>query len=157
MKAKQDTHYNPMRQKQIQLQQVYPQKSQSSFQMTNPMSKNKPDQKSKNKPDQKSKNKPDQKSKNKQDQISKNKQDQISKTLTTISDNIIPNYERKKILSNEITTLSTNVLMLTQMINNANAQKKDLIETYKNVLRGIQSIFRKINNEDLYRTKEHLF
>jgi hypothetical protein len=70
---------------------------------------------------------------------------------------IIPGYEKKKKLSAQLVRLCNDVLVLTQMVNNANTQKGNLIKQYKTVIRGIQSSFKNINDENVYRTKDHIF
>lgn len=70
---------------------------------------------------------------------------------------IIPEYEKKKKLSDQLVGLCNNVLVLTQMVNNANTQKDNLIKQYKTVIQDIQSTFKKINDENVYRTKDHIF
>ena len=70
---------------------------------------------------------------------------------------IIPEYEKKKKMSDQLVRLCNDVLVLTQMVNNANTQKGNLIKQYKTVIRGIQSSFKNINDENVYRTKDHIF
>lgn len=70
---------------------------------------------------------------------------------------IIPDYEKKKKMSDQLVGLCNNVLVLTQMVHNANTQKDNLIKQYKTVIRDIQSTFKKINDENVYRTKDHIF
>ena len=70
---------------------------------------------------------------------------------------IIPEYEKKKKMSDQLVGLCNNVLVLTQMVNNANTQKDNLIKQYKTVIRDIQSTFKNINDENVYRTKDHIF
>ena len=70
---------------------------------------------------------------------------------------IIPEYEKKKKMSDQLVRLCNDVLVLTQMVNSANTQKGNLIKQYKSVIRGIQSTFKNINAENVYRTKDHIF
>lgn len=70
---------------------------------------------------------------------------------------IIPEYEKKKKMSDQLVRLCNDVLVLTQMVNNVNTQKGNLIKQYKTVIRGIQSSFKNINDENVYRTKDHIF
>ena len=84
------------------------------------------------------------------------KVNQSSPKVTPPKNDIIPNYEKKKKMSDQLVELCNNVLVLTQMVNNANTQKGNLIKQYKTVIRGIQSSFKNINDENVYRTKSHI-
>lgn len=92
------------------------------------------------------------------------KDDSQVKTNQTPKDNIkklkneiIPNYDEKKKLSDEISSLCTEVLVLTQMVNNMNIEKGNLIKQYKTVITKMRTIFQTINDENIFRTKQHIF
>ena len=92
------------------------------------------------------------------------KDDSQVKTNQTPKDNIkklknviIPEYDEKKKLSDEISSLCTEVLVLTQMVNNMNIEKGNLIKQYKTVITKMQTIFQTINDENIFRTKQNIF
>ncbi len=92
------------------------------------------------------------------------KDDSQEKTNKTPKDNIkklkneiIQNYDEKKKLSDEISSLCTEVLVLTQMVNNMNIEKGNLIKQYKTVITKMRTIFQTINDENIFRTKQHIF
>ena len=77
--------------------------------------------------------------------------------IKKVQNKIIPDYDQKKKLSEEIGSLCTEVLVLTQMVNNMNIEKGNLIKQYKTVLTKIRTIFQTINDENIFRTKHHIF
>ena len=81
----------------------------------------------------------------------------VTQSSPKVKNDIIPEYEKKKKMSDQLVRLCNDVLVLTQMVNNANTQKGNLIKQYKTVIRGIQSTFKNINDENVYRTKDHIF
>lgn len=89
----------------------------------------------------------------KTNQTSNDNKDNIKK----VQNNIIPEYDEKKKLSDEMSSLCTEVLVLTQMVNNMNIEKGNLIKQYKTVITKIQTIFQTINDENIFRTKQHIF
>lgn len=86
-----------------------------------------------------------------------NNNNQSSPKVTPPKNDIIPNYEKKKKMSDQLVGLCNDVLVLTQMVHNANTQKGNLIKQYKTVIRGIQSSFKNINDANVYRTKDNIF
>jgi len=131
----------------VTLQQVYPHK-QNNIQSVNPLNANK-----------KSSTTTDPKTNNNQSSPKKVSPEatQSSPKFTPPKNDIIPEYEKKKKMSDQLVGLCNDVLVLTQMVNNANTQKGNLIKQYKTVIRGIQSSFKNINDENVYRTKDHIF
>jgi len=77
--------------------------------------------------------------------------------IKKLKNEIIPDYDEKKKLSDEISSLCTEVLVLTQMVNNMNIEKGNLIKQYKTVIRRMQTIFQTINDENIFRTKHDIF
>lgn len=89
----------------------------------------------------------------KTNQSSNDNKDNIKK----VQNKIIPDYDKKKKLSDEISSLCTEVLVLTQMVNNMNIEKGNLIKQYKTVITKMRTIFQTINDENIFRTKHHIF
>lgn len=95
--------------------------------------------------------------KSKDNKGKKDETNQTSKDNKGVKNEIIPDYDEKKKLSDEISSLCTDVLVLTQMVNNMNIEKGKLIKQYKTVITKIQTSFQIINDDNFFRTKHHIF